>query len=444
MELAIESCCCLLDGQDSLSRSVTKTTIELHCQDQSEQIMNSNDECNQSKTIKISDNNNNNYIRRRCRSKRDTSIIQSHRYKQLSSCDHEDYQLKQSKLVTLNNHAKDNNNSKLTTINSSDANITQQHSTVASISLSAFWLPIILILLLPQSNHNQNKDNNSNMDNNLVNFKQQFNSFSTSRLLLNIMQFPIDRMQLISLGGPLLGNAQFLNAASNQNHNHNHNHHLHQQNQQQPTYIGKVSQIPQNIHTTNGQQVAALINDRQDLAEEESHMLLMNPGETLPTNQQQRGAIYAGQPYRQVDAQQQQYESIQPGYATDTSSSGQQSTSDNYVIGLDQAGISNVATVGGSSGATSDLQLQPEASSLGTTSDHLMASNSRQRTAPLQVSSSAALQTRADLPSVSALNVKCEKNHMKVIRFFNNYIIRYLIYSYISINQSNNFHDKQI
>lgn len=232
------------------------------------------------------------------------------------------------------------------------------HQTLSRSSL--FWLPIVLIFLLPTLQLTQ-KDQYKFEE--LLEYSS-ISASSMSQLLVSLLRFPIDRLRFMSLGLPAC---------------------------EASTYSREVASL---IDRANSVQLQpSIANERQDLQEEESHVLLLNPGDSSrPVYNSHRSppAELVGHSYGSVAS-----ESASPvaaGYAAEMQQVDPGAA--NYGAAPESVVV-----------AENPAALQPEASSS-------MATGTRHRVQ--QASTGSALQTRADLPGVSALNVKCEKNHMTV------------------------------
>lgn len=257
------------------------------------------------------------------------------------------------------------------------------------------WMPILIMFILPSIkliDHNQ-ISNLSIYDTNIYNDNYHYMSktiqsllpSSIGQYLVPLVRISVDRLRFVSIGC------------------------------QASLYPRKLTDgLIHRMQLISPSSSVSSNNERQDLQEEESHVLVLNPGEsTSGTSSRVVTSPYGPPRSSQVsDVIGHAYHG--PGPATieaPTSSVG-------YAGELPQAageypGPSEgmaMADHGGSS-------LQSEAT--------IQSGSTRLRTGgpsnglgsvsvPASGSSSAALQARSDLPGINALNVKCEKNHMTV------------------------------
>lgn len=249
-----------------------------------------------------------------------------------------------------------------------------------SVTRSNFvWLPIIFIFLLPSfqlptnnrdaSRNTQHKTINDYQSSYIANLDEYILSSSISQFLVPLLRLPLDRLRLVSVG--LAGC-------------------------QASSYPRKVGSSVLHRTGSSVQQQPTSSVDRQDLQEEESHVLVLNPGESSRVSYATHRNVpeIVGQTYGSVTS-----ESASPvaaGYAAEMQQPGAE-----YAGPVDALAMADHMP---------SSSLQPEASS------HPVATGTRHRapSASSLASASSALQTRTDLPGVSALNVKCEKNHMTV------------------------------
>lgn len=197
---------------------------------------------------------------------------------------------------------------------------------------------------------------------------------SMSELLLSLIKFPFDRLRLGSLG--LLSGiaAKEMNNLNNLNNN--------------------------------------IINRQNDLQEEETHMLIMAPAEHRTSFLAPAQQIPTG--YQQVSRSTQRLsEQPHPGYQGQLDPAAVQMAPSSSHL-QHQADLHSAGDYAG--GASSESGLGPEGSQgVGSVEGGVeSAATSQAGGGSSLASGSSGLQTRGDLPSVRALNVKCEKNHMTV------------------------------